>query len=68
MALSFTDAHNGWVANTGGDVYRTVNGGLTWVRDFRGFDRSWNGLYFTDETTGWAVGFDGRIIHAEMKQ
>jgi len=68
VAMSFTDAYNGWVANTSGDIYRTVNGGLTWVRDFRGFDRSWNGVSFTDETTGWAVGFDGRIIHAEMEQ
>ena len=68
VALSFTDAHNGWIVNTNGDIYRTVNGGLTWTRDFRGFDRSWNGVAFTDGTTGWAVGFDGRIIHARMSQ
>ncbi|RKX22243.1 MAG: hypothetical protein DRP35_02405 [Candidatus Zixiibacteriota bacterium] len=63
--VTFTDELNGWTVNTKGDVYRTADGGNSWYVDRQGFELGWNSIFFLDDTTGWVVGFDGNIMHAE---
>jgi len=68
IAVDFPDANNGWVVNSQGEVYRTADGGQSWLRDRRGSGKTLNSLFFLDATTGWAVGFNGQIIHSEATQ
>ncbi len=63
--VAFTDELNGWTVNTKGDVYRTADGGNSWYIDRPGFELGWNSVFFLNNTTGWIVGFDGNIMHAE---
>lgn len=68
IAVDFPDLNNGWVVNTQGEIYRTADGGQSWVRDRRGSGKTLNALHFIDATTGWAVGFNGQIIHSEATE
>ncbi|MDP1620696.1 MAG: YCF48-related protein [Bacteroidales bacterium] len=57
--IQFIDNDRGWVAS-GGYIYRTINGGLTW--DWALFYNSsaveCHSIHFIDSNTGWAVGGD----------
>lgn len=65
--VTFTDELNGWTVNTKGDVYRTADGGNTWYIDRPGFELGWNSIFFLDSNTGWIVGYNGNIMHAEQE-
>ena len=62
---SFIDANTGWVLNTstgsGGEVYQTTDGGVTWSvqRDTLGPD--WNVIEFASATVGYGAADDGYV-------
>ena len=62
----FLDAQNGFSAGEDGVIFKTSNGGTTWV--WNGFQTGRydgtdiNSLYFIDSMTGFAVGYGGRIM------
>jgi hypothetical protein len=61
-SVFFLNANKGYVVDEGGDILKTINGGLTWTNDSSG---TWNNLasvFFTDSTTGYAVGGGGTIL------
>lgn len=68
IAVDFPDASNGWVVNSQGEVYRTADGGLSWVRDRLGSGKTLTSLHFLTATSGWAVGYNGQIIHSEATE
>ena len=47
----------------GGNVFRSMDGGATWKRQFTGSRWGLSGVFFTDAKTGWAVGAYGTILH-----
>ena len=55
----------GWAVGSGGNVYRTVNGGRTWQRQDSTVDVDLFDVRFVDGAEGWAVGAEGTIIHTK---
>jgi len=69
----FVNASNGWLVSSAGSVenintiYHTTDGGVTWSQQFiqatrNGEDVSFNAIYFSDLTHGWAVGKSGNVL------
>ncbi|HYP00273.1 MAG TPA: YCF48-related protein [Pyrinomonadaceae bacterium] len=61
----FTDGKRGWIAGDGGLVYRTEDGGRTWVRQFVGTNEQINDLYFRDKEDGYLIAGSGILITAD---
>jgi photosystem II stability/assembly factor-like uncharacterized protein len=61
--LRFFDMNNGYMTDT--HIYKTTDGGQTWVRDLRIHrdyrDQSIMKIFFTDPDHGWAGGTDGSL-------
>ncbi len=45
-------------------IVKTVDGGANWTVQLSGASQWLAGVHFADETTGWAVGANGTILHA----
>ncbi len=64
--ISFTDSLHGWMVVTpgGGDwvFKKTIDGGLTWTGDSYGVGPL-HAIHFIDNNNGWAVGWNGNILH-----
>ena len=69
----FVDATHGWMIGSTSSVeymntiYYTTDGGTTWATQFtqttyNGANVSFNSIYFSDLTHGWAVGRNGQVI------
>ncbi|HZG51299.1 MAG TPA: YCF48-related protein [Pyrinomonadaceae bacterium] len=54
-AVYFTDGKRGWMGGDGGLVYRTEDGGRTWVRQPVGTNEQINDLYFHNKEDGYLV-------------
>jgi photosystem II stability/assembly factor-like uncharacterized protein len=66
-SLYFADANTGWLAggdNNFGKILYTNDGGQTWQEQYSG-NLILFGLRFADAMNGWAVGWDGAILHTE---
>jgi photosystem II stability/assembly factor-like uncharacterized protein len=59
-SLYFIDSNIGWTVTDLG-VYKTTDGGTTWVHQYTGFSTMWS-IYFVDSNTGWAVGEEGTVL------
>ena len=58
----FIDATTGWAAGGGGEIFKTIDSGLSWQRIRRGDGNSLSSIRFIDAINGWAVGSFGQII------
>jgi len=58
----FVDASYGWVCGIGGNLFHTINGGLTWEKQETNTYDSIFSMSFVDKKKGWAVGQDGMIL------
>jgi photosystem II stability/assembly factor-like uncharacterized protein len=64
FSTSFVDPLNGWVVGSDQRVYRTRDGGLSWVRqDPDAPLHSFWGACFVDTLEGWIAGTGGTIRH-----
>jgi photosystem II stability/assembly factor-like uncharacterized protein len=63
-AASFVDNRLGWAVGSGGTVYRTTNGGRTWIPQNSGVSTDLFDVKFLDASEGWAVGAEGTLIHS----
>lgn len=60
----FVDDQNGWVVGSGQRVYRTRDGGLTWLlKKPSAMFQEFYGACFSDTLEGWIVGSNARIYH-----
>jgi photosystem II stability/assembly factor-like uncharacterized protein len=63
-ATDFVDPLNGWVVGTSERVFRTRDGGLSWVRqEPAAASRDFWGICFPDTFNGWIAGTGGTIRH-----
>jgi photosystem II stability/assembly factor-like uncharacterized protein len=73
-SVHFVSAANGWAVGTGGTILSTSDGGANWTcrltsatsgvapcGSSTGPAITWNSVYFTDLSNGWAVGASGNI-------
>ncbi|KPK68396.1 hypothetical protein AMJ87_11970, partial [candidate division WOR_3 bacterium SM23_60] len=64
--IQFVDTENGYIAGgniSNGMILHTSDGGQTWNPQNTGNAKFLYSLHFTDPDTGYAVGYDGTIIH-----
>jgi photosystem II stability/assembly factor-like uncharacterized protein len=65
-SIEFIDSLHGWAAGGSDAIYRTTNGGLTWIAYSSTAPFLVKSISFTDSLNGWIVGTDGitgDIIH-----
>ncbi len=60
--VAFPCQDTGWVTGESGEVFRSIDGGATWIRQATTTEESLNAVAFIDSETGWAVGSKGVII------
>lgn len=61
-ALAFTDATHGWAVGRLGEVYYTIDGGLTWSSQPVGADLNLLTIAATDNGTAWMLTADGQVL------
>lgn len=54
--VAFVDRMHGWVADEGGTVSATMDGGATWSPQSTGVTAAFRSICFTDAAHGWIVG------------
>jgi photosystem II stability/assembly factor-like uncharacterized protein len=57
--VHFVDALHGWAVGERGVIWRTKDGGATWLLQDSGTVCSLQSVWFVDENTGWVVGGQG---------
>lgn len=55
-SIFFLNAQTGWVIQDSNFVYKTVNGGLTWITYQLSYKSVLESIHFLNENTGWACG------------
>ncbi len=61
-ALDFVSSRVGWAVGTHGTIMRSVDGGVTWGRQWSGTLNDIHAVAAIDAQTAWAVGQDGLIL------
>jgi len=61
-AVHFLNATTGWRGGENGEIFKTSDGGTTWVRQNTGITASIYGIKFLDANTGWATGAFGALL------
>ena len=60
FSLVFSDINIGWVS--GLKILKTTNSGTSWIEQFSGTNY-YHSIFFINDSTGWAVGDNGKILH-----
>lgn len=61
--VQFIDINHGWIVGDNGTIYRTLDGGNTWlIPSVLPTSSDIRGVYFINNLTGWAVRSSGRIL------
>ena len=63
--IYFTDSEKGWVVDGYGNIFRTQNGGHTWVLQSSPITAAWRKICFQDSTTGWILGEQGQLLFTQ---
>lgn len=58
----FLNATTGWRGGESGEIFKTIDGGATWVRQNSGISARINSIKFFDANTGWAAGAFGAML------
>lgn len=58
----FLNSSVGWFVSSGGDVRKTVDGGVTWTKLSTNITDNLTEVYFLDENTGFAGGVGSKIF------
>ncbi|HEY8881601.1 MAG TPA: YCF48-related protein [Roseateles sp.] len=58
----FLNATTGWRGGENGEIFKTTDGGTTWVRQNSGVNAAIYGIKFFDAQTGWATGAFGAVL------
>ena len=61
-SVFFLDANLGWRAGDRGEIFKTTDGGATWVMQQSGVGVAIYGIAFRDAQHGWATGAFGALL------
>jgi photosystem II stability/assembly factor-like uncharacterized protein len=61
-AVFFLNGTIGWRAGENGEIFKTTDGGTTWMRQNSGITAAITSIRFLDESTGWAAGSYGALL------
>lgn len=61
-AVFFLNASLGWRAGEAGEIFKTTDGGATWVKQNSGITTALQGIAFFDAQNGWAAGAFGAVL------
>ncbi|MFL5763507.1 MAG: YCF48-related protein [Bacteroidia bacterium] len=62
-AIYFFNRMEGWLGGSSGLLYKTTNGGLSWISFSSGVTSYITDIIFTDSFNGWFCTNDGKICH-----
>jgi photosystem II stability/assembly factor-like uncharacterized protein len=65
FGTKFVDPQEGWAVGGFGSIFRTDDGGLTWVPQVSKTTEMLYDVDFVDDDRGWVVGRSGTILHTE---
>jgi len=61
--IFFLDLQRGWSAGASGEIFSTLDGGVTWTREAEGMSNEWlSGLQFTSANTGYVCGNNKSLL------
>ena len=60
--IAFTTPDTGWVVGGNGVMFRTTDGGSTWVKQVSQTAQMLNAMTFADSQFGWVVGGKGTLL------
>ena len=60
--IYFLNENKGWIVGEGGTVYRSDDGGQTWIRESTGLFDDLTAIHMVHENKGWIVGENGLIL------
>lgn len=61
-SVFFLNENLGWTVGTNGQIYKTDNGGRSWISQASGLTSTLVDVYFADSQRGFVVGESGRIL------
>ncbi len=61
--IDMIDASTGYVSGSGGKIYKTTDGGVSWTEQVSGTSKLLADISFSSATNGFAIGDEGRLIH-----
>jgi photosystem II stability/assembly factor-like uncharacterized protein len=53
--IYFLNEGHGWIVGPGGSVYKTEDGGATWLKESTGLFNDLNAIHMVNSNTGWVV-------------
>jgi len=62
QAMQFVDAQTAWRVGDAGDIFKSVDGGLSWARQPSGVDADLYALQFLDTQQGFVLGQPGTLL------
>ncbi|MBM2840794.1 MAG: hypothetical protein HW412_1322 [Bacteroidetes bacterium] len=54
----FIDTVQGWVVGDSGTIFKTTNGGTTWVTQVSGISNAIHSVFMASQSFGWALAFE----------
>ena len=60
--IFFINQQMGWVVGNNGTIYKTIDGGTTWMKESTAIQANLNAIYMVNGSTGWIVGDGGNIL------
>ena len=61
-SIKFVDYNTGWISGTGNAIFKTTNGGTSWVQQIiTNGNGGYPAIYFVNSNTGWVVALGGTI-------
>lgn len=58
----FLDAKMGWTVGPNGEIFKTTDAGMSWVRQASGLRSTLTSIRFLDAQNGWAIGESGAFL------
>lgn len=62
LDVFFADSLHGWAVGAVDSIYKTIDGGETWMPKASGSQAWLNSVHFVDSLTGWSVGTKGTLL------
>ncbi|HRK00330.1 MAG TPA: T9SS type A sorting domain-containing protein [Ignavibacteria bacterium] len=63
-SCAFSNINTGWVGGTYGELFKSTDGGVNWIRQYTGNDQRFiRSFWFYNDSIGWAVGGNTKLLY-----